>query len=355
MGGEPTFVSVDDRDGAEWNTEAHGPDQARLCARDLLKRLKAKLRAGGLLHFGQGKWYPGEQLPRWSLSCFWRKDGEPVLARPGAVRRRARTPRRYTQRRRRALPAHARARSSALDAKYVFPAYEDTWYYLWRERRLPANVDPFDSRLDDPLERARLRKHVPPGPGQRRSVTCCRSAQRTRHAGGRAGQRPLVPARRALLPDSRRFAAGLAPAARFAALGVEGDYPYRSADPFAPAVRCRRPRRFAAIRRAHWARVCRVHGSAQRRRRHEAPRPASSSRGARRHSATTPRLALAHASNPRAGYAHGLWSSRDLRRAKAEAEAAAAAAVHLHAAAASSSRTTSSCSPRSRPPPPNSA
>ena len=38
------------------------------------------------------------------------------------------------------------------------PAYEDTWYYLWRERRLPTNVDPFDSRLADPLERERLRR-----------------------------------------------------------------------------------------------------------------------------------------------------------------------------------------------------
>ncbi|MGH9578280.1 MAG: transglutaminase family protein, partial [Terriglobales bacterium] len=77
MGGEPTFVSVDDRDGAEWNTEAMGPNKRKLGV-NLLLRLKEKYAAKGLLHFGQGKWYPGEQLPRWSLSCFWRKDGEPV-------------------------------------------------------------------------------------------------------------------------------------------------------------------------------------------------------------------------------------------------------------------------------------
>src|SRR5712664_1254285 len=77
MGGEPTFVSLDDRDGAEWNTEAVGPNKRRL-GLALLKKLKARYAPKGLLHLGQGKWYPGEQLPRWSLSCFWRKDGEPV-------------------------------------------------------------------------------------------------------------------------------------------------------------------------------------------------------------------------------------------------------------------------------------
>src|SRR3984893_8307151 len=79
MGGEPTFVSVDDPDGAEWNTAALGPDTRRL-AIDLYRRLKQEYAPAGLAHFGQGKWYPGEQLPRWSLNCFWRRDSEPVGA-----------------------------------------------------------------------------------------------------------------------------------------------------------------------------------------------------------------------------------------------------------------------------------
>src|SRR5690606_11088910 len=33
-----------------------------------------------------------------------------------------------------------------------------TWYYLWRERKLPCNVDPFDARLADRLESERIRK-----------------------------------------------------------------------------------------------------------------------------------------------------------------------------------------------------
>ena len=77
MGGEPTFVAVDDPDGAEWNTAALGPTK-RLRAATLFGRLKEKYAPQGLAHFGQGKWYPGEQLPRWSLNCFWRRDGQPL-------------------------------------------------------------------------------------------------------------------------------------------------------------------------------------------------------------------------------------------------------------------------------------
>jgi uncharacterized protein (DUF2126 family) len=155
QGGEPTFVSVDDREGGEWNTEAMGPTKRGLSA-DLMDRLRAKYGAGGLQHYGQGKWYPGEQLPRWSLNLFWRKDGEPLWSHPelfasehhdqGVTEGQAQQFLRGV------------ARRLGLDPKHVFPAYEDTWYYLWRERKLPANVDPFDARLADPLERERIRR-----------------------------------------------------------------------------------------------------------------------------------------------------------------------------------------------------
>jgi uncharacterized protein (DUF2126 family) len=155
QGGEPTFVSIDDREGGEWNTEALGPTK-RILSGKLMEHLRVKYGEGGLLHFGQGKWYPGEQLPRWSLNLFWRKDREPIWtdaklladehADLGAT----------------VQSAHEfllrLAKRLGVDDGNVFAAYEDAWYFLWRERKLPGNVDPFDARLDDPLERKRLRR-----------------------------------------------------------------------------------------------------------------------------------------------------------------------------------------------------
>ena len=155
MGGEPTFVAVSDRDAPEWNTDALGPTK-RGYATALVDKLRHEYGQGGFLHFGQGKWYPGEQLPRWALNIYWRADGQPVWRDPGL----------FCDERQ---PTHYRPEDAGnfirtlcaklgLTDKFVQPGYEDTWYYLWRERRLPVNVDPFKSRLDDEMERARLRR-----------------------------------------------------------------------------------------------------------------------------------------------------------------------------------------------------
>lgn len=155
QGGEPTFVSVDDRDGAEWNTEALGPDKRRL-AGELLEKLRRRYAANGVVHYGQGKWYPGEQLPRWALSAFWRRDGEPMWLDPSLL---ARETQGYGATLARAEDFLVEvAERLGVTSRHLMPAYEDSFYYMWRERRLPSNVDPFDSRLSDPLERARLRK-----------------------------------------------------------------------------------------------------------------------------------------------------------------------------------------------------
>ena len=153
MGGEPTFVSIDDMDGAEWNTLALGPEKRRL-AGILFRKLADRFAKGPLLHFGQGKWYPGEQLPRWALSCHWRKDGQPIWRDPAltAVEAKptgatAETANRF---------AAAFAERLQLDPGYLFEAYEDTWYYLWRERRLPSNVEVDVNKAKDPLERERI-------------------------------------------------------------------------------------------------------------------------------------------------------------------------------------------------------
>ena len=155
MGGEPTFVGIDDRDGPEWNTAALGPTK-RVFALDLLHRLKARYGPNGLLHLGQGKWYPGEQLPRWALSLFWRPDRQPLWRNP-ALQADERQPQQ-------ARPEDAERFIRALAERLgvgtatIAPAYEDAWHYIAAERRLPINVDPFDSRLADEAERARLRR-----------------------------------------------------------------------------------------------------------------------------------------------------------------------------------------------------
>jgi uncharacterized protein (DUF2126 family) len=153
MGGEPTFVAIDNRDAAEWNTEALGPSKRGL-ATELVHKLRDQYGRGGFLHFGQGKWYPGEQLPRWALSIYWRADGQAVWQDPGlfADERQAHH---YTHEDAQRFMSGL-TQSLGLSEAHVQAGYEDTWYYLWRERRLPVNVDPMDARLDDEMERQRL-------------------------------------------------------------------------------------------------------------------------------------------------------------------------------------------------------
>ncbi len=153
MGGEPTYVATSDRDAAEWNTDALGPTK-RGYATELVQRLRAEYGDGGFLHFGQGKWYPGEQLPRWALSIFWRADGQTLWHDPKLFAD-ERRPTHYTSEDARRF-TELLTRKLGLATDFIQPAYEDVYYYLWRERRLPVNVDPFDSKLDDEMERMRL-------------------------------------------------------------------------------------------------------------------------------------------------------------------------------------------------------
>lgn len=149
------LVATSDRDAAEWNIDALGPTK-RSYATELVQKLRAEYGEGGFLHFGQGKWYPGEQLPRWALSIFWRKDGQPIWQNP-ALFADERKPCNYTSADAQRF-VQTLAGKLGLATNYITPGFEDTWYYLWRERRLPVNVDPFDSRLDDAMERERLRR-----------------------------------------------------------------------------------------------------------------------------------------------------------------------------------------------------
>jgi uncharacterized protein (DUF2126 family) len=153
IGGEPTFVAMDDPDAAEWNTTATGPTKRGLAA-ELIERLRARFAPRGLLHFGQGKWYPGEQLPRWAFSLYWRRDGK-ALWNDGALIAAESRDYAATADDARELLEGVAARLD-LDPTAAVPAYEDPWHFIGQERKLPENLDPETNRLDDPMARARL-------------------------------------------------------------------------------------------------------------------------------------------------------------------------------------------------------
>jgi uncharacterized protein (DUF2126 family)/transglutaminase-like putative cysteine protease len=162
MGGEPTFVSVDDPDGPEWNFTAVS-HKKRTLSGDLIKRLRKKFAPGSLLHYGQGKWYPGEQLPRYALGCYWRKDGVPIWKDDSLIADESKD---YGHGAKDAKALLARvAKITGADPKYLLPAYEDAFYYTWKERRFPSNVTPEKSNLKDKLERARIARIFQQGLG----------------------------------------------------------------------------------------------------------------------------------------------------------------------------------------------
>ncbi len=153
MGGEPTFVSIDDYQSAEWNTAAVGPTK-RWRADDLIRRLRTRFAPGGFLHYGQGKWYPGESLPRWAFALYWRKDGKPIWRNPNLIAL-------ESGRRDATLDASAAIAEGVADrldigAEYVLPAFEDPAVWIIKEAELPENVDPANSKLENAEDRYRI-------------------------------------------------------------------------------------------------------------------------------------------------------------------------------------------------------
>ena len=176
MGGEPTFVSIDDYESAEWNIAAVGPTK-RERADQLFHRLRDRFAPGGLLHHGQGKWYPGESLPRWSFSLYWRTDGQPIWSSTDLIaREKGSAPKAVATE-----PAGAKFGSDSaaalakavalllqLDPGYVLPAFEDPVHWLGKEAGLPDDVSPLDPKLANPEERARMVRVFEQGLGKPR-------------------------------------------------------------------------------------------------------------------------------------------------------------------------------------------
>lgn len=162
MGGEPTFVSIDKCDDPEWNTEAVGPTK-RERGDVLIKRLRSSIAPGGMLHYGEGKWYPGEPLPRWAFGLYWRKDGAPLWQNSDLIANEA-TPADVGIDQVEAY-AQSFAQALGLDPAYAQAAYEDPVPYVSQEGRLPANVTIDNNKLKSPEDRARLRRVFEQGLG----------------------------------------------------------------------------------------------------------------------------------------------------------------------------------------------
>ncbi|MBX9849128.1 MAG: transglutaminase family protein [Rhodocyclaceae bacterium] len=163
QGGEPTFVSIDDMEGPEWNYTALS-DTKRELAGSLIKRLQSCFAPGALLHFGQGKWYPGEPLPRWALGCYWREDGVPLWRNTALLDQGDLTDVRK--------PADAGqflntlASHLGISSRYVLPAYEDPLKAVEEEARWPENFDPLSAGLTRHDERRRIAEVMARGLGE---------------------------------------------------------------------------------------------------------------------------------------------------------------------------------------------
>ena len=155
MGGEPTFVSIDDFEADEWNTGAVGPTK-RTLADDLIRRLRERFAPQGMLHYGQGKWYPGETLPRWTFSLYWRLDGKPIWSDEKLIAREGVKTSATHEDARKFLESFAR--NLGLTGETIAEAYEDPGEWLLKEANLPENVDPANSELADPEARSRIAK-----------------------------------------------------------------------------------------------------------------------------------------------------------------------------------------------------
>ena len=153
MGGEPTFVSVDDYQSPEWNFDALGATK-RVRADDLARRLRDRFARGGLLHYGQGKWYPGEPIPRWAFALYWRRDGVPIWRDAALIAHEAATQNPSAADARRL--AEGIATRIGVAADYVQPAYEDPAERMLKQGLIPDNIDPADPKIDDPRAGARI-------------------------------------------------------------------------------------------------------------------------------------------------------------------------------------------------------
>ena len=154
MGGEPTFVALDDSQAPEWNIAALGPTK-RDYADKLARRLRERFAPGGLLHYGQGKWYPGEQRragrsPSTGAATASRSGSDPALIAEETPTRAG------NDRRCRDASPPSSAAALGLPPRAPLPPTRTAAHFVLVEQKLPLGVAPEDNKLADPAERKRL-------------------------------------------------------------------------------------------------------------------------------------------------------------------------------------------------------
>ena len=153
MGGEPTFVALEDGEAPEWNIAALGPTK-RDFADKLARRLCERFAKGGLLHHGLGKWYPGEQAARWAFGIYWRSGGKPLWRDAGLIaEEKPAAPAAMADAERFAAEL---CRTLGLSSDSTIPAYEDAAHFALIEQKLPLGVTPADNGLAESADRERL-------------------------------------------------------------------------------------------------------------------------------------------------------------------------------------------------------
>ena len=210
MGGEPTFVSIDDMDGEEWNTAAMGPNKLRLAANcwiafatnsrpaDCCTSVRAsgirenRCRAGPSPATGAPM-----DMPLWH-------DPE-LVGDPGRDYG-------YTDEEAQRFAEGTGGATVGWHGISSCTAYEDPLAYVLKERDLPVNVDPVDNKLDDPEERERLAPRLQPR--TRQTVGFVLPLQRAYgKERSRMANRPVDAACATSVSGARRFSGGLASAA----------------------------------------------------------------------------------------------------------------------------------------------
>ena len=147
QGGEPTFVSIDDMEGAEWNYTAHVAAASASWPRRCCAGLRSASRPAACSTTGRASGIRASRCRAGRSASYWRNDGEPLWRDAAPHRRSRRSP---AQRRSTTRSAFDRARSrQRLGCRddLIITAYEDVPKLFATKPRCRSNADPLQADL----------------------------------------------------------------------------------------------------------------------------------------------------------------------------------------------------------------